>query len=211
MFIHKILFDRKVLQAVIVTLVLILGFSEKSLEKPLTSASVLEYPIIYNNIYIYNIYKLNSIKDKYNPITIKNSNNDSTRKTFLRSARGYREIDRVRAAIAAKETGTDYKSRSQWSSASGAYQYIDSTWNNYEGYARAYLAPKEIQDRRMISELVTNYKRYGRWDKVIAHHFYPAYADDFSLWDKKIPGNPTVREYVDGILKAAGMKDRYDN
>lgn len=211
MFIRKMLFGVKILQAIFVTLVLIFSFSEKSLEKPLTSVSNLEYPYIYNNIYIYNIYKLNSIKDKYNSFTIKNSNNESSRKVFLRSARGYREIDRVMNAIAAKESGGDYKSTSEWSSASGAYQYIDSTWNNYEGYSRAYLAPKEVQDKRMLNELVTNYKRYGRWDKVIAHHFYPAYADDLSLWDKKIPGNPTVREYVDGILKAAGMKDRYDS
>lgn len=45
------------------------------------------------------------------------------------------------------ESGNDYRSVSRISSASGAYQFLDSTWSRFDGYRRAYLAPRSVQDR----------------------------------------------------------------
>ena len=46
------------------------------------------------------------------------------------------------------ESGHDYTARNPRSSASGAFQFIDSTWRAYgdSRWPRAYLAPREVQD-----------------------------------------------------------------
>jgi len=54
--------------------------------------------------------------------------------------------------IRACESGGDYTARNPTSSASGAYQFLDSTWRATVGLAiaarwpRAYLAPRTVQD-----------------------------------------------------------------
>jgi len=57
--------------------------------------------------------------------------------------------------IKKRESGGDYNIRSKSSSASGAYQFIDSTWRSraqaagvdIQKYPRAYMAPPEVQDK----------------------------------------------------------------
>ena len=46
------------------------------------------------------------------------------------------------------ESGHDYTARNPRSSASGAFQFIDSTWRAYgdSRWPRAYLAPRDVQD-----------------------------------------------------------------
>lgn len=44
------------------------------------------------------------------------------------------------------ESNDDYAAQNSRSTASGAFQFIDGTWNNYGGYAKAKLAPPYIQD-----------------------------------------------------------------
>ena len=50
--------------------------------------------------------------------------------------------------VKARESGGDYTAQNPMSSASGAWQFLDSTWDNYDGYARAADAPWWIQDAR---------------------------------------------------------------
>jgi murein DD-endopeptidase MepM/ murein hydrolase activator NlpD len=52
----------------------------------------------------------------------------------------------VLATIRAIESGGDYQAHASGSTASGAYQFLDSTWAGYGGYRRAADAPADAQD-----------------------------------------------------------------
>ena len=54
----------------------------------------------------------------------------------------------ILVAIRGCESGHDYTARNPRSSASGAFQFIDSTWRAYgdSRWSRAYLAPRDVQD-----------------------------------------------------------------
>lgn len=63
------------------------------------------------------------------------------------------DVDRILATIRKRESGGDYSAQARGSSASGAYQFIDSTWQSMTKkfgmgteFASAGMAPKEIQD-----------------------------------------------------------------
>jgi len=49
-------------------------------------------------------------------------------------------------------TTPNYKAQNTTSTASGAYQYLDTTWNGTEGYESAKDAPPRIQDERAIRD-----------------------------------------------------------
>ena len=98
------------------------------------------------------------------------------------------------------ESNGRYKDKSKWSSACGAYQYMPITWNNYQGFKTACLAPESVQDSRMRGEIKYLWTKYHDWEKVIASHFLPAYADNKALWNKHYyAGQPTIREYVQNV------------
>ena len=113
------------------------------------------------------------------------------------------DLTAVREAIGAAESGGKYDAQNPNSSASGKYQYIDSTWGNYGGYATAKEAPPEVQDKRAAEDIQKRFDAYGGdLDKVIASHFYPAWASDKTKWDMApVPGSPTIRQYVDYVKK----------
>lgn len=48
------------------------------------------------------------------------------------------------------ESHGNYQAQNSRSTASGAFQFLDSTWANYAGYSRAKDAPKYIQDQKAL-------------------------------------------------------------
>lgn len=50
------------------------------------------------------------------------------------------------------ESHDNYRAANKHSTASGAYQYLDSTWSNGSGYKRAMYAPPRIQDLRAVRD-----------------------------------------------------------
>lgn len=114
---------------------------------------------------------------------------------------GINDVQRYLAGLRRAESGGNYASRSRYSSASGAYQYIKSTWNNYGGYAEAWQAPPAVQDRRAMEDALALFRRYGNWEQVAAHHIYPAWASNRAMWNRSPGGiNPTIQTYVNRVL-----------
>lgn len=110
------------------------------------------------------------------------------------------QIEYILATIRYLESRGIYTLPPNKASASGAYQYITSTWNNYAGYAHAYLAPPEIQDQRAALD-VTNILRDFDNDvsMVPVMWYYPAAVRE--PWRMDVVPSPhngntlTIREY----------------
>lgn len=84
---------------------------------------------------------------------------------------GSTDLARFMAALRDVESSGNYQAegvQTPWGTATGAYQYLDSTWNNYGGYARAKDAPPEVQDEKARADMQAYYDEYGSWDSVSA-------------------------------------------
>ena len=98
------------------------------------------------------------------------------------------------------ESGERYSIPPNRGGASGAYQYIASTWNNYKGYPHAYLAPAWVQDERALADVQAILDRWaGDVSMVPVIWYYPKAAREPTLMDQvPLPGagnRLTVREY----------------
>lgn len=109
-------------------------------------------------------------------------------------------------AIAKIESGGNYKARSKSSSASGKYQYIRGTWNNFGGYAEAWMAPPEVQDRKAIADITNKLNAYGGdVRKVVMSWFLPAAVNNPALANKVPKANSiSPNQYADKVLRALG-------
>lgn len=103
--------------------------------------------------------------------------------------------------------------------ASGAYQYTDRTWNNYGGYPKAALAPKEVQDRRFSEDIAARVNKFnGDVFRTIAAHYLPAAANNPAVWDKPYTirtkrGTTTVRPvatYLRHVFKGTPFEGQID-
>lgn len=110
------------------------------------------------------------------------------------------QIANILATIRYVESRGNYTAPPNKGRASGAYQFITSTWNNYAGYRDAYLAPPEIQDERAAADV----NRFlAQWNNDVSMipvmWYYPRASRDLTLMDVvPVPsaGNVlTVREY----------------
>lgn len=127
------------------------------------------------------------------------------------------EIDRFLRALAHKESTTgDPTAQNPSSSASGRYQYIDSTWKAHAAlyykpalqYAHAKDAPDYVQDAVAYIEYSVKFNTYeGDLTALAISHFGgDGVAKDPSQWDMLAPGanaGATYREYAEDFLKKA--------
>lgn len=115
--------------------------------------------------------------------------------------------EQIAAAIAKIESNGNYTAHSRTSSASGKYQYIDSTWNGYGGYAHAWQAPPSVQDARALHDITDKLHRYGGdASKVIMSWFLPAAVGNPTLANRVPKGNGiSPNQYVARVMKALGV------
>jgi hypothetical protein len=110
------------------------------------------------------------------------------------------DLGYILLTIRTLESGGRYDAPPNKGRASGAYQFITSTWNNHRGYPHAYLAPKEVQDERALADLRSILWTWkGDVSMVPVIWYYPKAATQTELMDQvPLPqfGNRlTVREY----------------
>jgi len=185
--------------------------------------------IVYNKniLYINKFINLVNIKDIIN-IDYNNKKNNSneifivddlaTGKTFTLPAYSIKLnlksrvakqviISRLANGIKSQETGGvgEYLRASYSSSACGAYQYMPESWGNFMGYKNACDAPSWVQDLRMTDELQASYAKYHSWPKAVAAHLYPSRAGNMKTWNLRVPGNPTLYEYVASVFQKANI------
>jgi len=121
-------------------------------------------------------------------------------------------LSRFMAAIRSVESGGNYRilgPPTPYGRASGAYQFIDSTWGGYKGYRSAYLAPPAVQDARARQLMSAYYKEFHRWDLVaVAWHAGPGSARralrDPSYLRRINDGNLSTAQYVDRVMGRMG-------
>jgi len=151
-----------------------------------------------------NILNINNIYIKYISIKLYTANvynMTHERKINVKSVLTFKEkVEILMYSIKQIETHGRYNAKSHWSDACGAYQYMPITWGNYKGFRTACLAPQWVQDARMRGEVNWAWNKYHDWQKVIATHYLPAYANNKALWNKHyFSGQPTIRQYVQNV------------
>ena len=92
----------------------------------------------------------------------------------------------ILATIRTLESGGDYAAQARGASASGAYQFIDSTWNQYGGYVRAGDAPPDVQDAKASEMIATILDKNGGDVSAVPVVWYIGHlpAIDSPTWDR---------------------------
>ena len=110
------------------------------------------------------------------------------------------QIEQILATIRYLESRGIYTLPRNKGNASGAYQFVTSTWNNFGGYADAYLAPPEVQDARAAQDVNRFLAMFDNDVSMVpVMWYYPIAARQPELMDR-VPmpqaGNVlTIREY----------------
>ena len=108
------------------------------------------------------------------------------------------ELGPVLATIRELESGGVYTAEASASTASGAYQFVDSSWAGYGGYARASHAPPSVQDAKAAEHAAAILARNGGDVTTVPVSWYLGHVPVGAEWDAvpPYPGNHlTPREY----------------
>jgi hypothetical protein len=108
------------------------------------------------------------------------------------------ELAVILATIRSLESGGDYTAQSSSSTASGAYQFVESSWGGYGGYARAADAPPSVQDAKAAGWATAILDRNGGDVASVPVSWYIGHVPVGGEWDSvpAAPGNTlTPREY----------------
>jgi Transglycosylase-like domain len=114
------------------------------------------------------------------------------------------ELGAILSTIKAMESGGDYTVAAATSTASGAYQFVDSSWGGYGGYARAKDAPPAVQDAKAAELAASILARNGGDVSTVPVSWYLGHVPVGGEWDTvpAYPGNRlTPREYQDRWMK----------
>lgn len=125
-------------------------------------------------------------------------------------------VDQFLAAVKQHESGGDYTAYNAGGGASGAYQYIQSTWSGaaqdagYGQYAGgpASAAPPAVQDAVARHMALSYFNQYGSWKNAAEAWYMPSMAGnpaDQNVVPYPSAGNTeTVGSYGDQIVSAMG-------
>jgi murein DD-endopeptidase MepM/ murein hydrolase activator NlpD len=108
------------------------------------------------------------------------------------------ELAAILATIRTLESGNNYSAQAATSTASGAYQFVDSTWNGFAGFARAREAPPAVQDAAAARHAAGILATYGGDVSMVPVVWYIGHRPSLEEWDTvpAAPGNVlTPREY----------------
>ncbi len=109
------------------------------------------------------------------------------------------DLGPILATIRQMESGGDYTAQAKGSTASGAYQFIDSTWGGYGGYRRALDAPPPVQDAKAVEMVTAILARNGGDVSAIPVTWYIGHVprgDEYDRVPRPDAGNRlTPREY----------------
>lgn len=128
-------------------------------------------------------------------------------------------IEDITKWLRQKESSGNYTAlnrEQKGNTASGAYQYTDATWNGWGGYAKAMLAPPEVQDARFAHDIQARFKKFnGDPFKMIAAHYLPAAADNPETWTQpyKLPSGKVVKpvaEYLRYVVSGTPLEGQLD-
>ncbi len=119
-----------------------------------------------------------------------------------------KSVSKAMSVIRFLESKNDYRSNphNPNSTASGAYQFLDTTWGNYGGYERAYQAPPYVQDERARAMVVRILENHGYDFKWVPAVWYAGSSGAAKIDWNSIPssyaGNKSsIRQYVDKWMK----------